>query len=155
MTVAPDTPLIAVTAGEPAGIGPDLCAMISGHAFPARIVVIADETLLHTRARKLGPAGTPPRFVDRDTAPAFSVLHVPLNKQAAAGRLDPANSRYVLRTLEIATDGCRDGLFDAMATAPVHKGIINDAGIPFAAGGDDARRRRHACRAGHHPPAAA
>jgi 4-hydroxythreonine-4-phosphate dehydrogenase len=144
MTVAPDTPLIAVTAGEPAGIGPDLCAMISGHAFPARIVVIADETLLHTRARKLGPADTPPRFVDRDTAPAFSVLHVPLNKQAAAGRLDPANSRYVLRTLEIATDGCRDGLFDAMATAPVHKGIINDAGIPFTGHTEFLQERLHA-----------
>jgi 4-hydroxythreonine-4-phosphate dehydrogenase len=144
MTVAPDTPLIAVTAGEPAGIGPDLCAMISGHAFPARIVVIADETLLHTRARKLGPAGTPPRFVDRYTAPAFSVLHVPLNKQAAAGRLDPANSRYVLRTLEIATDGCRDGLFDAMATAPVHKGIINDAGIPFTGHTEFLQERLHA-----------
>ncbi len=144
MTLAPDTPLIAVTAGEPAGIGPDLCAMISGHAFPARIVVIADETLLHTRARKLGPAGTPPRFVDRDTAPAFSVLHVPLNKQAAAGRLDPANSRYVLRTLEIATDGCRDGLFDAMATAPVHKGIINDAGIPFTGHTEFLQERLHA-----------
>lgn len=131
MTVAPNSPLVAVTAGEPAGIGPDLCAMICGRAFPARIVVIADETLLHTRARKLGFSGAPPRFSGRDTAPAFSVLHVPLEKQAAAGRLDPANSRYVLRTLEIATDGCRDGIFDAMATAPVHKGVINDAGIPF------------------------
>jgi 4-hydroxythreonine-4-phosphate dehydrogenase len=144
MTAAPDTPLIAVTSGEPAGIGPDLCAMISGHAFAARIVVIADETLLHTRARKLGPAGTPPRFAGRDTAPAFSVLHVPLSKQAAAGRLDPANSRYVLRMLEIATDGCRDGLFDAMATAPVHKGIINDAGIPFTGHTEFLQERLHA-----------
>lgn len=143
MTVAPDTPLIAVTSGEPAGIGPDLCAMISGHAFAARIVVIADETLLHTRARKLGPAGTAPRFAGRDTAPAFSVLHVPLGKQAAAGRLDPANSRYVLRTLEIAADGCRDGLFDAMATAPVHKGIINDAGIPFTGHTEFLQERLH------------
>ena len=131
MTTPSNTPLVAVTAGEPAGIGPDLCAMISDHTFPARIVVIADETLLHTRARKLGFTGAPPRFNSRDSAPAFSVLHVPLKKQAVAGRLDPANSRYVLRTLEIATDGCRDGIFDAMATAPVHKGVINDAGIPF------------------------
>ena len=131
MTTPSNTPLVAVTAGEPAGIGPDLCAMISNHTFPARIVVIADETLLHTRARKLGFTGAPPRFNSRDSAPAFSVLHVPLKKQAVAGRLDPANSRYVLRTLEIATDGCRDGIFDAMATAPVHKGVINDAGIPF------------------------
>jgi 4-hydroxythreonine-4-phosphate dehydrogenase len=126
-----DLPLIAVTAGEPAGIGPDLCAMIAERRFPARIVVIADETLLHTRARKLGRAETTPGFAGRDTAAAFSVLHVPLKTPAAAGRLDPANSAYVLRTLEIAADGCRDGLFDALATAPVHKGVINDAGIPF------------------------
>lgn len=131
MSAATDSPVIAVTAGEPAGIGPDLCAMIAERAFPARIVVIADETLLHTRARRLGLAGTTPHFPGRDSAPAFSVLHVPLTAPAAAGRLDPANSAYVLRTLEIAADGCRDGVFDAVATAPVHKGVINDAGIPF------------------------
>jgi len=144
MTNPANTPLVAVTAGEPAGIGPDLCAMISGRTFPARIVVIADETLLHTRARKLGFSGAPPRFTGRDNAPAFSVLHVPLAKQAAAGRLDPANSRYVLRTLEIATDGCRDGIFDAMATAPVHKGVINDAGIPFTGHTEFLQERLHA-----------
>jgi 4-hydroxythreonine-4-phosphate dehydrogenase len=144
MTIPANTPLVAVTAGEPAGIGPDLCAMISGHTVPARIVVIADETLLHTRARKLGFSGAPPRFTGRDNAPAFSVLHVPLAKQAAAGRLDPANSRYVLHTLEIATDGCRDGIFDAMATAPVHKGVINDAGIPFTGHTEFLQERLHA-----------
>lgn len=137
-------PLIAVTAGEPAGIGPDLCAMIAAHEFAARIVVIADETLLHTRARKLGLTGAPPRFAGRDAAPAFSVLHVPLVQQAAAGRLDPANSSYVLRTLEIAADGCRDGLFDAMATAPVHKGVINDAGIAFTGHTEFLEQRLHA-----------
>lgn len=105
--------------------------MIAGRTFPARIVVIADETLLHTRARKLGISGALPRFARRETAPALSVFHVPLTTPAAAGRLDAANSTYVLRTLEIAADGCRDGVFDAMATAPVHKGVINDAGIPF------------------------
>ena len=131
MSAAADLPLIAVTAGEPAGIGPDICAMIAGRKFPARVVVIADETLLHTRARKLGISADTPRFEDRRTAPAFSVFHVPLNTPAAAGRLDPVNSAYVLRTLEIAADGCRNGVFDAMATAPVHKGVINDAGIPF------------------------
>ena len=138
-----DSPLIAVTAGEPAGIGPDLCAMIAERKFAARIVVIADETLLHTRARKLGLAGTTPRFTTRDIAPAFSVLHVPLTTPAAAGRLDPANSTYVLRTLEIAADGCRDGLFDAMATAPVHKGVINDAGIPFTGHTEFLQERLH------------
>jgi 4-hydroxythreonine-4-phosphate dehydrogenase len=125
-------PLIAVTAGEPAGIGPDLCAMLCVRSLPARVVVIADETLLRDRARMLGlPDCALPRFQDRASAPPWSVLHVPLATAAIAGRLDPANSRYVLQTLEIAADGCRDGRFDAMATAPVHKGVINDAGIPF------------------------
>ncbi|MEN9784547.1 MAG: 4-hydroxythreonine-4-phosphate dehydrogenase [Pseudomonadota bacterium] len=138
-----DTPLIAVTAGEPAGIGPDLCAMITERQFPARIVIIADETLLHTRARRLGLGGSLPRFIGRDAAPAFSVLHVPLATQAAAGRIDAANSPYVLRTLEIAADGCRDGLFDAMATAPVHKGVINDAGIAFTGHTEFLQERLH------------
>ena len=56
---------------------------------------------------------------------------MPLETPVEAGRLDPANSRYVLRTLEVAADGCASGTFDAMATAPVHKGVINDAGIAF------------------------
>ena len=59
------------------------------------------------------------------------VRHVPLETRVQAGRLDPSNSPYVMRTLEIAADGCLNGTFDAMATAPVHKGVINDAGIPF------------------------
>lgn len=126
-----EAPLIAVTAGEPAGIGPDLCAMLYGRPLQARVVVIADETLLQTRARMLGLPGALPRFGDSASAPPWSVLHVPLAQAATAGRLDPANSRYVLHTLEIAADGCRDGRFDAMATAPVHKGVINDASIPF------------------------
>lgn len=124
-------PLVAVTAGEPAGIGPDLCAAISRLALPARIVFVADASLLEQRARQLGLPFDVPRFGGRDAAAAFSVCHVPLRRPAAAGTLDPANSPYVLRTLETAADGCRDGLFDAMATAPVHKGVINDAGIAF------------------------
>ena len=125
-------PLIAVTAGEPAGIGPDLCAALAGRHLPARIVVIADETLLHERAYATGLAGFhAPRHAGAEDTSRYSVLHVPLVSTVKAGQLDPANSRYVLRTLEIAADGCRDGLFDAMATAPVHKGVINDAGIAF------------------------
>lgn len=124
-------PLVAVTAGEPAGIGPDLCAAISRLALPARIVFVADASLLEQRARQLGLPIDVPRFGGRDAAGAFSVCHVPLLRPAVAGTLDPANSPYVLRTLETAADGCRDGLFDAMATAPVHKGVINDAGIAF------------------------
>ena len=124
-------PLVAVTAGEPAGIGPDLCAMLGQCQLPARVVVIADATLLRDRARALGIAGDIPRYTSAASAGDFSVLHVPLAQAAQAGTLNPANSTYVLRTLEIAADGCRDGAFAAMATAPVHKGVINDAGIAF------------------------
>ena len=128
-------PLIAVTAGEPAGIGPDLCVELAQRRLPARIVVVADRELLRGRARRLR---VPLRLVEfspadplKSSAGALMVCHVPLERPAAAGRLDPSNSRYVLRTLETAADGCRDGMFDAMVTAPLQKSVINDAGIPF------------------------
>ena len=125
--------LIAVTAGEPAGIGPDLCVQLARRRLPARLVVVADRELLKNRARRLR---LPLKLTDFSPAAGvrpgtLSVLHVPLERPAAAGRLDPANSRYVLRTLEIAIDGCRDGTFDAMVTAPLQKSVINDAGIAF------------------------
>ena len=129
------TPPIAVTAGEPAGIGPDLCVQLARHRLPARVVVVADRGLLQERARRLR---VPLKIVDyaaagsaRLAAGTLQVLHVPLARPAIAGRLDAVNSRYVLRTLEIAADGCRDGVFHAMVTAPLQKSVINDAGIAF------------------------
>lgn len=128
-------PVIAVTAGEPAGIGPDLCAMLAHHSLPARVVVVADRNLLSQRARLLRQPLEITDFaagaVARDAPGALRVLHVPLAVPTHPGKLDPANSAYVLRTLEVAADGCCDGTFDAMTTAPVHKGVINDAGIFF------------------------
>jgi 4-hydroxythreonine-4-phosphate dehydrogenase len=132
--VSADLPLVAVTAGEPAGIGPDLCVALSRHDLGARVVVIADREMLAKRAQMLG---LEVELVDysahpKKTSPgALMVLHLPVAKPVVPGTLDPANSRYVLRTLEAACDGCVDGSFDAMATAPVHKGVVNDAGIPF------------------------
>lgn len=128
-----DKPLVAVTAGEPAGIGPDLCVMLAAQPLPARIVVVADRDLLAQRARLLG---RDVKLVDfnpnSDVAPGtLAVKHVPLETRVDPGRLDSANSRYVLRTLEVATDECAKGTFDAMATAPVNKGVINDAGFAF------------------------
>jgi 4-hydroxythreonine-4-phosphate dehydrogenase len=124
-----------VTAGEPAGIGPDLCVGLAHRRLPARIVVVADRELLKGRARLLG---LPLKLVDHPAgagaasrAGALAVLHVPLAQAAVPGRLNPANSGYVLRTLEAAADGCRDGAFDAMVTAPLQKSVINDAGIAF------------------------
>ena len=132
---ARDTPLVAVTAGEPAGIGPDLCVALAHCPLSARLVVIGDRQLLLARARLLG---VPLECVDliRGTAqvtPAgqLVVFHIPLVTPARPGKLDRANSAYVLRTLEAAADGCANGTFDAMTTAPVHKAIVNDAGFAF------------------------
>jgi 4-hydroxythreonine-4-phosphate dehydrogenase len=112
------TPTIAVTTGEPAGIGPELAAaLLDGDELGARIVLVGDRTLLERRC------GRP--------IPAANLLHVPLAAPSTAGRLDPANARYVLALLDAALDGCATGRFDAMVTAPVHKGVINDAGVPF------------------------
>ncbi len=130
------TPLIAVTAGEPAGIGPDLCVELARRRLPARIVVVADRELLKSRARALGAALRVTDFsaagAPAPRAGAIMVRHVPLAVPVVAGRLDPANSSYVLRTLEIAANGCRDGMFDAMVTGPAQKSVINDAGIAFS-----------------------
>jgi len=126
---------VAVTAGEPAGIGPDLCIELSRHPLSARVVVVADHDLLAERARLLKFEVELLAFdPGRPRAPRhgqLAVLHVALDVPVEPGRLDPANSRYVLRTLEVAADGCSQGTFSAMATAPVHKGVINDAGIAF------------------------
>jgi 4-hydroxythreonine-4-phosphate dehydrogenase len=126
-------PVLALTPGEPAGIGPDLAVMLCGQSLPARLVVVADRALLAERAEALGVrltlADYRPGAMPR--ADRLTVWHVPLAAPVHAGRLDPRNARYVLRTLEVAADGCRRGTFDAMVTGPVHKGVINDAGIAF------------------------
>lgn len=127
---------IALTPGEPAGIGPDLVAAIAAHPSPVERVVIADRDMLAARATALGHDLTPYRF-DPATPPRtqasgeIAVDHVGAGATVEAGRLDPRNARYVLDTLARAVDGCVDGRFSAMVTAPVHKGVINDAGIPF------------------------
>jgi 4-hydroxythreonine-4-phosphate dehydrogenase len=125
-----NAPLV-ITSGEPAGIGPDLCLQLAQHA--QALVVVADRSLLQQRAAQLGldlelhhytPAAP---FVPGK----LSTLHVPLARPAQAGKLDTTNAPYVLETLRRALQGCMSGEFSGMVTAPVHKGIINDAGIPF------------------------
>lgn len=124
------TPL-AITAGEPSGIGPDLCLQLAGHAHP--LVIIADKLVLQQRAAQLGIdvslhdySTTIPHVAGK-----LSVLHVPAARPVSAGKLDPQNAAYVLKTLDRALQGCVSGEFAGMVTAPVHKGVINDAGIPF------------------------
>lgn len=130
-------PLIAVTSGEPAGIGPELCLKLAGWPGEGRPVVLGDRRLLQQRADQLGldvelrdfiPGFSPDIAVDRNI---LDVLPVPLAVPAQAGVLDAANGAYVLALLDRALVGCQSGEFAAMATAPVHKGVINDAGVAF------------------------
>jgi 4-hydroxythreonine-4-phosphate dehydrogenase len=131
---ASEAPALAVTPGEPAGIGPELCVMLAQQPPAERLIVIADRNLLAERARLLGlPWRALPADAGTGTAEpgALRVLHVPLSVPSVPGVLAHANAAYVLRTLEIAADGCLRSKFRGLVTAPVHKGIINDAGIPF------------------------
>jgi 4-hydroxythreonine-4-phosphate dehydrogenase len=126
-------PVLVVTSGEPAGIGPELCAQLAHQQWPARIVVIGDRDLLAERARLTG-RNIILRDYQREDIPVegvLDVLHVPLGVPARPGCLDVANARYVLNTLDRAIDGCVAGEFAAMITAPVQKSIINEGGIPF------------------------
>jgi len=123
-----DRPVIAITPGEPAGIGPELVAAIAGDFPEARLVAIADPDLL----RQAG-ADTHPFHPDQpSTDNGLAVEAVSLAAPAVPGRLDPANAAYVLETLRIAAEGCLEGRFDAMVTGPVHKGVINESGITFS-----------------------
>ncbi|MDB5813368.1 MAG: 4-hydroxythreonine-4-phosphate dehydrogenase PdxA [Rhodocyclales bacterium] len=127
-------PSIAITSGEPAGIGPELCIMLAGRQWPARLVLIGDAELLSRRAADVGlHVGLRHYKEDNAALPGtLEVQHVPLAVPAQAGVLDARNARYVLNTLDVAIGGCLKGEFDAMVTAPVQKSIINDAGIPFS-----------------------
>jgi 4-hydroxythreonine-4-phosphate dehydrogenase len=137
MTTASQIQRIALTVGEPAGIGPDLCVQLAQGQQKCDIIAIADPQLLIQRAkhlkleldinlfdplkpRKIKPAGS------------ITVLPVQLQEPVVCGQLNTTNSAYVIETIKIATQGCIDGLFDAMVTAPVQKSIINDAKISFS-----------------------
>jgi 4-hydroxythreonine-4-phosphate dehydrogenase len=135
-------PVIALTSGEPAGIGPELCAQLARASIPARIVLIGDAALLKARGTHAGLRRTA-RGAKRPSA-GIEIEHVPLAAPAVAGTLDPANAAYVLALLDRALDGCVEGEFDAMVTAPVHKGVINDAGIAFRGHTEYLAARAHA-----------
>lgn len=125
-------PTLALTSGEPAGIGPDLCIALSQHKLPAKVVVLGDADLLRERASLLGVSiDIQPPEVEACEPGSLCVQHIPVVAPSLPGRLNRVNSPYVLSLLDAAITGCLDGRFDAMVTAPVHKGIINDAGIAF------------------------
>ena len=137
-------PRIAITAGEPAGIGPDIVATIAQSDWVAELVVIADPELLQDRARLLGlplrlqviDLNATPRALPAGTVgvlPASGSYSAPrLAEAVEPGVLNAANAPYVVATLQRAVEGCLGGQFQAMVTAPVQKSVINDAGIPFS-----------------------
>lgn len=128
---------IVVTAGEPAGIGPDLVLALSKQSWPHQIVVSADKDLLEQRAKQLD---INVQLIDYDAealptpqqAGSLIIDYIALNVPAIAGQLDEKNGHYVLETLERAALGCMNGEFDAIVTGPVHKGVINRAGVAFS-----------------------
>lgn len=129
-------PRIAVTAGEPAGIGPDVLIAAAQQPWPAELVAVADAGLLQARARQLGlPLQLEPLQPDQPALahrPGVLLLQqVNLGAPVQPGALDPKNAGYVLESLRIAVTGCTQGTYQAMVTCPVQKSVINDADIPF------------------------
>jgi 4-hydroxythreonine-4-phosphate dehydrogenase len=133
----PDTPLrIALTPGEPAGIGPELCVALAQEAQAVELVAVADPLLLQERAALLGlPLTLRTLAPDRPPRPTASgelcILPVAQRTASRCGRLDSRNAAYVLETLDLAIRGCTGNTFAALVTGPVHKGIINEAGFAF------------------------
>ena len=130
----PAIPILAITSGEPAGIGPDICLTLAQQVLPCRCVVLADKQLLAERARQLGyNVPLADYHPNHPSAPGtLEVLHIPLAAPCHTGQLNSANAHYVLSLLDRAYSGICQGEFAGMVTAPLHKGIINDAGIPFS-----------------------
>lgn len=128
--------LLAITPGEPAGIGPDIVLQLADQEGLPDCIVIADPELLKERASRLNlpivihcVESNQPFEVTRGQ---LAVLPIQLATPCVPGRLDPLNAPYVLETLKVAGEGCLKGEFAGLVTGPVHKGVINDAGIPFS-----------------------
>lgn len=122
---------LVLTAGEPAGIGPDLCIMLAQSPPPGRVVLLADRRVLDERATGLGLPFTAPDYQPGDDAP-LSVLHQAAAAPVEPGRLNAANAAYVLEALRRAVAGCQSGEFAGLVTGPVHKGVINESGVAFS-----------------------
>ena len=130
-------PRIVVTSGEPAGVGPDACVTLAQNDWQADLVVAADAQLLAATAAALGLPLTVERYDSRRPAKAhragtLQVMHIPTSYQVVAGRPDVRNASYVIDMLDRACDGCTNGEFAAMVTAPVQKSTLMDAGYAFS-----------------------
>jgi 4-hydroxythreonine-4-phosphate dehydrogenase len=128
-------PRLAITSGDPAGIGPELVARLAASPLAADLVAVSDAGLLERAAQRCGITlkleaddGQPRNL---RAAGSLRFVEVPLRVEEVPGRLDPRNAFHVLNTLAQAADGCISGVFDAVVTAPVQKSVINDAGEHF------------------------
>lgn len=132
-----DTQRIAITPGEPAGIGPDLVIALCQENWPNQLVICADAQVMVERAAKLGlPLTILPYQPDQPALPhkagTMTVAHINTAVDVVAGTLNERNGMYVLSTLKRAAEGCMNGEFAAVVTGPVHKGVINRAGVSFS-----------------------
>lgn len=128
---------IAITPGEPAGIGPDLVIKLAQKTWPVQLVAVVDKTIIEQRAKELNEQVNLLPFdakQEATPAPAGSLYYLQIDKgdEVVAGQLNEANGQYVLDTLRVASEKNMDGTFAAVVTGPVHKGIINRAGIAFS-----------------------
>ena len=130
-------PRIVITSGEPAGIGPDLCVKLSQSSIDASIIVLCNKELLMQRANALNVSinitevTSLEQTVTTHEPGQLNVLSISLSDDVIPGELNQNNAQYVIQQLELATQACLSKAVDAMVTGPVHKGIINQAGLPF------------------------
>ena len=143
-----DLPRLAITAGEPAGIGAELLIRLAATPLAADLVAITDRALLGRAAAR---CGTSIELVDDDGHPrtlrrpgTLRLCQLPLAVAEVPGQPDPRNAPHVLATLAEAADGCMAGRYDAVVTAPLQKSSINDAGIRFSGHTEFFAERAHA-----------
>ncbi len=139
---------VVITPGEPAGIGPDLVVQLAQRSWPVELVICADASVLEARAKQLNlPLTLLPYQAENAPLPqqagTLTLLPIPLRAPVIPGQLNTENGHYVVETLARACDGCLSGEFAALITGPVHKGVINDAGVAFTGHTEFFEERSH------------
>jgi 4-hydroxythreonine-4-phosphate dehydrogenase len=142
---------VVITPGEPAGIGPDLVVQLAQRSWPVELVICADASVLEARAKLLNlPLTLLPYQAENAPLPqqagTLTLLPVPLRTPVVPGQLSTENGHYVVETLARACDGCLSGEFAALITGPVHKGVINDAGVAFTGHTEFFEERSHSAK---------
>ncbi len=142
---------VVITPGEPAGIGPDLVVQLAQRSWPVELVICADASVLEARAKLLNlPLTLLPYQAENAPLPqqagTLTLLPVPLRTPVIPGQLSTENGHYVVETLARACDGCLNGEFAALITGPVHKGVINDAGVAFTGHTEFFEERSHSAK---------